>query len=177
MQFQFDIASTAASPPAKPQPQPQPLTGETVPDLLRQILEVQRDQLTQILEVQKEQLAHSRATAQDNLSRWRQLLGRWQKDQPDFGGFCMKAYPLMEKAYVQMLARMVEDLAQEDADALDNEFAVQEFIDRYGMKIGQFSHLLSIIGPLSEAAHQLQEAAKQQQQQQQQQQEQGQSPS
>jgi hypothetical protein len=158
MQFQFNVASSSATPPAPP-------PAETVPELLRLILEVQREQLGQILEVQKEQLQHARATAQDNLSRWRQMISRWQKEQPDFAAHCMKAYPLMEKAYVQMLAHMVEELSEEDASSLDNEFAIQEFLDRYGMKIGQFSHLLGIVGPLSEAAHQLNEANKQQQEQ------------
>src|SRR5437879_3444300 len=160
MQFQFDIASSATHAPAPPQP----VTAETVPDLLRQILEVQRDQLTQILEVQKEHLHHARTTAHDNLSRWRQLLTRWQDDHPEFAEHCKQAYPLMEKAYVQMLATLVEELAEHDGEALDGEFAVQEFLDRYGMKPGQLSHLISIIGPLAEAAHQ-NEAAKQQQQQ------------
>jgi hypothetical protein len=60
-------------------------------------------------------------------------------------------------------------VAEQGDDGLDNDFAIQEFIDRYGMKVGQFSHMMSIIGPLSEAAHQLDEIAKQQEQQQQQQ--------
>jgi hypothetical protein len=158
MQFQFNVASNASAPPVPPP------TAANIPELLRLILEVQREQLGQILEVQKEQLQHARATAQDNLSRWRQMLSRWQEEQPDFAAHCMKAYPLMEKAYVQMLARMVEELNAEDADSLESEFGVQEFLDRYGMKIGQFSHLLGIIGPLSEAAHQLEQANKQQQQ-------------
>lgn len=155
MQFQFGVAAVNT-------PSPTPPPAGTVIELLRQMLEVQRDQLGQILEVQKEQLHHARVTAQDNLLRWRQLLSRWQKEYPAFSDQCRKAYPVMEKAYVQMLARMVEDISQQDDDTLDNDFAVQEFLDRYGMKIGQFSQLLSIVGPLSEAAHQLEEANKQQ---------------
>lgn len=148
MQFQFNVASSANPAP------PPPITPETVPDLLRQMLEVQR-----------EQLHHARVTAQDNLARWRQLLSRWQEDHPDFAGSCQKAYPLMEKAYVQMLVTLVEEIADQDGDALDGDFAVQEFLDRYGMKLGQLSHIISIIGPLSEAAHQQEEARKHQQQQ------------
>ncbi|MBI1832377.1 MAG: hypothetical protein HYR84_13120 [Planctomycetes bacterium] len=163
MQFQFDITSTTTKPPAPPQP----VTPETVPELLRQILEVQRDQLAQMLEVQKEQLAVARAMSPDNLARWRQLLGRWQKDQPEFAALCKKAYPLMEKAYVYLLAQMVEEIAQQGDDALDGDFAIQEFLDRYGMKIGQLSHLVSIVGPLADAANQLEEMEKHQQQQQQ----------
>jgi hypothetical protein len=145
MNFQFDIAPHTAGPP------PLPATPETVPDLLRQILEVQREQLHQ-----------ARATAPDNLARWRHMLGRWQNSHPEFGAHCQKAFPVMERAYVQLLANMIEEIAQQGDEALENEFAVQEFLDRYGMKIGQLSHLLSIIGPLSEAAHQQDEAAKQQ---------------
>jgi hypothetical protein len=155
MQFQFDIASSSSIPLAAP-----PLGPEAIPDLLRQILEVQRDQLNQILEVQKEHLQHVRIVAQENLARWRNLLGRWQNEHPEFADHCKQAYPLMEKIYVQMLANLVEEVSEQGDDALDSDFAVQEFLDRYGMKLGQLSHILSIIGPLSEAAQQL-EAAKQ----------------
>src|ERR1700738_5241643 len=119
MQFQIDIASTSASPPANLQPP----TPETVPDLLRQILDLQRDQLTQILEVQKGHLNHVRAITQDNMSRWRNLLARSQTEHPDFAEHCKKAYPLLEKSYVQLLAGIVEEVAQQGDEALDNEFA------------------------------------------------------
>ncbi len=51
-----------------------------------------------------------------------------------------------------MLVGMVEELAEHGEDALDNDFSVQEFLDRYGMRVGQLSHLLSVVGPLAEAA-------------------------
>jgi hypothetical protein len=161
MQFQFDIASTGKTPPPAP---PMKITPETVPDLLWQILELQRDQFSQIIDLQREQLNHARATAQDNLARWRNLLSRWAEQYPQFAEQCKLAYPLMERCYVQMLGSMVEELSQQGEDALDSDFAVQEFLDRYGVKIGQLSHLLGIVGPLSEAAQQNEAAAKQQQQ-------------
>jgi hypothetical protein len=161
MQFQFDIASTAKAPPSAP---PMRITPESVPDLLWQILELQRDQFGQMLDLQREQLNHAKATAQDNLARWRNLLTRWAEQYPQFAEQCKLAYPIMERCYVQMLGTMVEELSQQGEDALDSEFAVQEFLDRYGMKIGQLSHLLGIVGPLSEAALQNEAAARQQQQ-------------
>jgi hypothetical protein len=156
MQFSFDIASTPTNPIATPQ---QPVT-DSVPELLRLILDQQRDQLTQILDIQKEHLNYVRTQALDSLSRWRNLLARWQKDHPEFSEHCKKAYPAMEKVYVQMIVGMVDELAQQDEDAMESDFAVQEFLDRYGMRLSQMSHLLSIVGPLSEAAHQ-NEGAKQ----------------
>jgi hypothetical protein len=156
MQFQFDIASTSAK---SPPPQPTPL-GDGIADLLRAMYEMQRDQLAQILEVQKEQLNHARAQSQENLGRWRHLLSRWETEHPDFAEYCKRAYPILEKSYVQLLVNMVEEVADRGEESLDNEFGVQEFLDRFGARVGQLSHLMSIVGPLSEAAAQL-EAAKQ----------------
>ena|ERR1022692_3834254 len=150
MQFQFDVPTSISIAQVSPPP-----TGpEAVPDLLRQILELQRDQFNQILEVQKAHLNHVRIAAQENMSRSRNLLARWQNEHPEFAEGCKKAYPLMEKTFVQMLVNMIEELTDKGDDALDNEFAVQEFLDRYGQKLGQLSHLLSILGPLSDAAQQ-----------------------
>ncbi len=60
----------------------------------------------------------------------------------------------MEKAYVGLLVAMAEETADQGDDALDNDFSVQDFLDRYGMRVGQMSHLLSVLGPLAEAAAQ-----------------------
>ena len=169
MQFQFDIASSTNV----TLPKPQPATPETVADLLRQLLDLEREGFQQMLNLQAEHLNHVRAMAQENLARWRSLLSKRKDEHPEFGDFCKKAYSVMETAFVQLLETMARDVAEQGEDGFDSEFAIQEFIDRYGMKVGQFSHLMSIIGPLSEAAHQLDELAKQQQQQQQQQQKPG----
>jgi hypothetical protein len=95
------------------------------------------------------------------MGRSQYILSHWGQEYPEFAEHCKKAYPMMERAYIQLLANMVEELAQRD-DGLENEFAIQEFIDRYGMRIGQLQHLLGIIGPISEAAKQADEASKQQ---------------
>src|SRR6266540_3980465 len=132
MQFQFDIASSAK--PVAPQPPLPP--GEVVPYLLNQLLEQQRDQLNQILELQKAHLHHVRAVSQEQIMRWRHILGRWQEENPQLTEMCKKAYPVLEKAYVRMAMNLIEEIADQGDDALDNDFAVQEFLDRYGMKMG-----------------------------------------
>jgi hypothetical protein len=156
MQFQFDFASANATPPVVPQQ-----SGDAAVDLLRQLVELmrdnaaqQRDTLAQILAVQQEHLNQVRAAAQDAQARWRNLLARWQSQHPEFANFCRQAYPLLEKAYVGMLDGMADELTQQGDEALENDFSVQEFLDRYGMRVGQLSHLLSVVGPLAEAASQ-----------------------
>jgi hypothetical protein len=149
MQFQFDIASQApTTPPAPPQP------GEINAELLRQLLELQRDQFAQILQVQREHLALAKNMAQDNNTRWRTLLSRWNKDLPELTNQCKQAYPALERAYVHMIASMVEEVTDKADDELDNEFTIQDFLDRYGMRIGQLGHMVHVIGSLAEAANQ-----------------------
>ena len=154
MQFQFDIASQA---PAVPTAPPQP--GEVNTDLLRQILDLQREQLAKILHVQREHLALAKNMAQDNNARWRTLLSRWQKDLPDLTNHCKQAYPTLERAYVHMISSMVEEVTDKADDELDNEFTVQDFLDRYGMRLGQLGHMVHVIGSLAEAANQNDTAA------------------
>jgi hypothetical protein len=140
MHFQFDVAPVLASalePPAAPVP-------ETV-ELLRQILEVQR-----------EQLAHLRASAaaHDMGARWRAFLARWQQDFPDLAGACRKCLPILERSYGKLIADLTEQLGQEGDDALDSDFALQEFLDRYGMRLAQVGSILNLVAPLAEAGPQ-----------------------
>src|SRR5436305_5545648 len=119
MYFQFNVV-----PPVSPSPPPaEPVTppvSETA-DLLRQILEVQR-----------EVLAHMQAAsaAQDAGSRWRAFLARWRDDFPDLPAACRQAMPILERTYGKLIAELTEHLCQNGADALDTDFALQEFLDR-----------------------------------------------
>jgi hypothetical protein len=123
-------------------------------DALHQMMDLQREHFALLIDVQREHLNHVRTAAQDSLARWKNLLARWQKEHPEFADRCKVAYPILEKAYVAMLVNLVEELSHDGDEALDSDFSVQEFLDRYGMRVSQLSHLLSVVGPLAEAAAQ-----------------------
>ena len=138
MNFQIDISSAlppAVEPPATPPPVPE------VADLLRQILEVQREQLT---------YARAAAAAHDMSARWRSFLSRWQGEFPDLSESCRKALPALERSYGQLIADLAARLTDED-DPLDSDFALQEFLDRYGMRLAQLGTILNLVAPLAEA--------------------------
>lgn len=138
MNFQIDVTSTHSA--------PQPVASSASPevaDLLRQMLEVQKEQLTH--------LRHS-AAMHDSAARWRAFLSRWNETFPDLSADCRRALPLLERCYGQMISDLTEKLS--DEDALDNEFAVQEFLDRYGMRLAQLGTILNLVGPLAEAGSQ-----------------------
>ena len=134
MTFQFDMTATPTpSPPAVPGS-----PGE-VAILLRDILQVQR-----------EQLAFLRA-AHDANSRWRAFVARWREDFPDLSDACREAVPILERAYGALVGELAEYLRQQDGPALENDFALQEFLDRYGMRLAQLGTLLNLVAPLAEA--------------------------
>src|SRR5688500_10656645 len=117
MQFQFDVSN--AQPKSIPAP-PNPAGSDRTAELLHPMLELQREQFAQILETQREQLNHAKAVHQEHMARWRNLMGRWEKDFPELPGFCKKIYPVMERAYMTMIHNMVQELVDQGEDALDN---------------------------------------------------------
>jgi hypothetical protein len=138
MTFQrFDVAIVPAPPPEPPAELP-----VTTDDLLRELLTVQRDQLNQL-----------RASAQDAGARWRALLARWKENFPDLPEICREALPIIERAYGGIIAALAEELRQNGEDALDTDFALQDFLDRYGMRLGQIGNILNLVAPLAEAAN------------------------
>jgi hypothetical protein len=138
MHFQFESAT-----PGKPEMPP--ATGDTAEAtaLLRQMLDVQR----QSLEMQRAVIA-----VHDAGARWRAVLSRWQNDFSGLPGACKDTLPLLERAYVDLIAELTDHLRNQGSDALANEFALAEFLDRYGVRLNQLTTLLSVVGPIAEMA-------------------------
>jgi hypothetical protein len=113
--------------------------------LLRQILEIQREQLA---------LLQASAAAHDHSSRWRAFLARWREDFPDLSDSCRGALLILERSYGSLIAELVERLRQDGGDGLDTDFALQEFLDRYGMRLAQLGTILNMVAPLAEASSQ-----------------------
>ena len=137
MHFQFDVATLHF-----PSVQSPPPTSSDTAELLRQILHVQREQLA---------LLRAFAAAQDAGSRWRAFVARWRQDFPDLSTSCRQAVPVLERTYGRLMGELTEHLCLNGADALDNDFALQEFLDRYGMRLAQLGTLVNLVAPLAEA--------------------------
>lgn len=138
MNFQIDVSSCPPTPAEPPTPPPGP--PSEVVELLRQILEVQREQLA---------YQRSAAAAHDVTARWRAFLARWNNEFPDLSEGCRRAMPLLERSYGQLISDLTERLGEEDA--LGSDFALQEFLDRYGMRLAQLGTILNLVAPLAEA--------------------------
>jgi len=139
MHFQYVVAPPTI---ALPVPPPVPL-GDGNASLLRELIDVQREQLAYL------RAAHE---AQNSAAKWQAFLNRWAEEFPGVGEGCQKAFPLIERAFLRLLDDVTRRLTDEDAEAIDDEFSLGEFLDRYGMRLAQLGNVLNILGPLADAA-------------------------
>ena len=138
---------------------PPPLTAHALPDapppppeaneLLRQLVALQQEHLAVLKAQEQAQQAHR--AGQDGGARWRSFLARWAGEFPGVGTACRQALPQLERTYLSLIRELTDKLSAEP-DALDNEFALSEFLDRYGMRVGQLGNLLSQLAPLADAS-------------------------
>lgn len=135
MHFQFDVAPTARAKTVTPD---ETQASSETAELLRQLLDIQREQL---------QLLRTTASAHDSNHRWRSFLSRWQEDFGALPSACKKVLPQLERAYITLIADLAAHLNEE---ALDNDFTLGEFLDRYGIRLGQLGSILHLVGPLAE---------------------------
>ena len=142
MQFQFDIASAYPQTSESSSAQPPALANVETLALLRQILEIQR-----------EHLSFLKATHDAN-ARWRAFLARWREDFPELPDSCQQALPILERSYSALIAELAEYLRQDGNESLDTDFALQEFLDKYGMRLAQLGTILNLVAPLAEASQQ-----------------------
>ena len=142
MHFQYVVAPPTAGLPVPP---PAPV-ADTQAGLLRELIDVQREQLAYL------RAAHE---AQHTSARWQTFLTRWAEEFPGVGDGCQRAFPVIERAFLRLLEEMSGRLTGEDADDVDDEFALGEFLDRYGMRLSQLGNILNVLGPLADAARNL----------------------
>lgn len=139
MHFQYVVA-----PPSIALPPPSPAAaadGQTV--LLRELIDVQREQLAYLRAAHENQNANA---------RWQAFLNRYADEFPGVGKGCQEAFPHIERAFLRLLDDLTRRLTEEDAEPIDDEFSLGEFLDRYGMRLAQLGNVLNVLGPLAEAA-------------------------
>jgi hypothetical protein len=68
------------------------------------------------------------------------------------GAGCRQSVPVIERAFLKLLDELTRRVADDDAEDLENEFTLSEFLDRYGMRLAQLGNVLNILGPIAEAA-------------------------
>lgn len=119
-----------------------PFPGAEIADLLRQSIDLQREQV---------QLLRQQQANNDNVSRCRAFLAKWNEEFPDVGPACKQSLPALERAYLALLCDLTAKV-KELGDDLTDEFVLSEFLDRYGIKVNQLGGIINQISPIADAA-------------------------
>ncbi len=119
-----------------------PLPSSESADLLRQLLDVQKEQLA---------LSKNAAAAADSQTRWKNFLARWQTEFPDIGIACKEVLPIIERTYLRMIAELTARLRGDEPDDLESEFVLAEFLDKYGLRLSQLGTIVSQLSPIADA--------------------------
>jgi hypothetical protein len=110
-------------------------------DLLRQLLDVQREQL---------HLARVAAMNNDGVARWRRFLDRHAEEFPDIAADCKAVLPTMERTYLRMIRELADRLASDEPDDFDSEYLLGEFLDKYGLRLNQLGTIIGQLSPIAD---------------------------
>ena len=141
---------TAPTPAVNPNDEPIPLLQALV-SLQAQTLEVQK----QILQNQAQQLELAREAthiAREQRSRQIGELERWQAGHEQVLDQCRDSLGQLEQVHAALMGELVNHVADNHDNLLDGEYALTDFVDRFGPRLAHLNTMLAVLRPLAIAA-------------------------
>lgn len=147
---QIDISAAGA-----PAAQPAALTGDPgeTTRLLRDMVVLQQkscellaELLNQVSQQQRQRTAELKA---------------WRDANPELAVSCRQAAESLAKVHTEFLASVAREAFENAEDYVDSEYALGEFIDRYGPRLAHFNGVLQLFGQLGAPPQQPGSAAEQ----------------
>jgi hypothetical protein len=75
-------------------------------------------------------------------------LKAWKEANPGLAKSCRQAAESLAKVHTEFLAGIARDAAENAEDFADSEYALGEFIDRYGPRLAHFNGVLQLFAQL-----------------------------
>ena len=75
-------------------------------------------------------------------------LKAWKESNPELAASCRQAAESLAKVHTEFLAGIARDAAENAEDFADSEYALGEFIDRYGPRLAHFNGVLQLFAQL-----------------------------
>ena len=119
-------------------------------NLQNQSLELQR----QTLELQRQQLEITRETAQINREqRARQIaeLERWQGGHESVLESCRESLGNLEQVHSALMGELASYVQENYENLLEGEYALTDFVDRFGPRLAHLNTMLAVLRPLAAA--------------------------
>jgi hypothetical protein len=119
-------------------------------NLQSQTLELQR----QSVEIQRQQLELSREAAQvSREQRSRQIaeLERWQNGHEAVLEHCRESLGSLEQVHAALMGDLAHYVSENHENLIDGEFALTDFVDRFGPRLAHLNTMLAVLRPLAAA--------------------------
>lgn len=109
----------------------------------RQMLEMQRQQLDLIRE--------STQVARDQRARQIADLERWQQGHETMLEDSKRALSQLEEVHASLMGEMANYVEEHHENLVDGDFALSDFVDKFGPKLAHLNTMLAILRPLAAA--------------------------
>jgi len=119
-------------------------------NLQSQTLEMQR----QLLENQRQQLELAREASQiGREQRARQIaeLERWQTGHEGVIEHCRESLGKLEQVHASLMAELTNYVDENHENLIDGDFALTDFVDRFGPRLAHLNTMLAVLRPLAAA--------------------------
>ena len=119
-------------------------------NLQNQTLDLQR----QSLEIQRQQLELSReATQVSREQRARQIadLERWQNGHESVLDHCKESLGNLEQVHAALMGELANYVSENHENLIDGDFALTDFVDRFGPRLAHLNTMLAVLRPLAAA--------------------------
>jgi chromosome segregation ATPase len=147
--YRMEVSPTGQGPPAPVPGMNDPIALlQLLVNLQSQTLEAQR----QILEQQRQQLELAREAAQvgrEQRSRQIAELERWQTGHEVVLENCKDALGKLEQVHAALMTDLTTYVDENHDNLLDGEFALTDFVDRFGPRLAHLNTMLAVLRPLA----------------------------
>ena len=138
---------TAPTPAVNPSDEPIALLQALI-SLQSQTLETQK----QILQNQTQQLELAREAAQiarEQRARVMSELERWQTGHESVLDQCRDSLAQLEQVHASLMEDLVDHVSDNQENLLDSDFALTDFVDRFGPRLAHLNTMLAVLRPLA----------------------------
>jgi hypothetical protein len=119
-------------------------------NMQNQSLEIQR----QTMELQRQHLELTRELVQVNREqRQRQVaeLERWQQGHESVLDACRESLGNLEQVHAALMGELANHVKENYDNLLDGEYALTDFVDRFGPRLAHLNTMLAVLRPLAAA--------------------------
>lgn len=120
-------------------------------NLQAQTLETQR-QMLEMIRQQTEMLRETTQVAREQRARQVADLERWQQGHADILGHCQESLGKLEQVHASLMSDLSEYIDDNHEMLVEGDFALSDFVDRFGPRLAHLNTMLAVLRPLAAAA-------------------------